>query len=122
MTKITAIIRSDKLKAVESALREAGAPGFTYYNVRGHGREILEKVVGGGGPPEMDFYATIQIDVLPRVKFEVICSDEASANIVKAIREASSTGVRGDGIIYTSEVDNVTRILSGEVGEKALAH
>lgn len=120
MTKVTAIVRADKLRAVESALREAGAPGFTYYDVKGHGREVTTKTQVNMGGGEGDYATEIVADVLPRVKFEVICSSNSCTDIVGAIRKASATGERGDGIIYTEEVGTIVRILSGEEGEKAL--
>lgn len=121
MTKITAIVRADKLRAVENALREAKVPGFTYYDVKGHGREISKSTqVSVESGTEAAYVWEIVADVLPRVKFEVICDGNFCADIVGAVRKASATGERGDGIIYTEEIGTVVRILTGEEGEKAL--
>lgn len=120
MKKLTAVIRADKLRKVESALREAGAPGFTYYDVKGHGREIVEKVVSSG-PPELEAGPVfIMADILPRVKVEVICDDGDIAKIINAVKQASATGEKGDGIIYIEPIEDIVRILSGEVGKAAL--
>lgn len=120
MTKITAIIRSDKVRDVESALREAGAPGFTYYDVKGHGREVSTKTQVTGGAGEDFFITDIVADILPRVKFEIICKEADCSKTIDAIRKASVTGERGDGIIYTETAGNVMRIQTGEEGEQAL--
>ena len=121
MTKITAIVRADKLKAVEQALREVGAPGFTYYDVKGHGREVQHHThISSGSGTEAVIVSDIVADVLPRVKFEIVCAEDKCAATMDAIRKASSTNEHGDGIIYTEEVGTITRIQTGEVGDKAL--
>ncbi len=121
MTKITAIVRADKMKAVESALREADAPGFTYYDVKGHGREKVTstQVSAVTGTEAAEVWEMVA-DVLPRVKFEVICRKDACSDIVGAIKKASVTGEKGDGIIWVEEISDVIRILSGEQGYDAL--
>lgn len=122
LTKITAIVRADKVRDVESALREVGAPGFTYYDVKGHGREVEKKVVADtSGPPDLGLWPhTIVADILPRVKFEIICKEDDCSKTMEALRKASATGEKGDGIIFTEEIGTVVRIVSGEEGEAAL--
>lgn len=124
MKKITAIIRADKLKDVEEALRLVNAPGFTFFNVRGHGRETETYLVS---VPELPETASVAIppafivaDVLTKVKVEVICKDDDVQRIVGAVRESSKSGKSGDGIVFVSPIDQIIRILSGEEGEQAL--
>lgn len=123
MKRITAIVRSEKINDVTAALRAAGAKGFTYYDVKGHGRSVTHGAATGAGLAQpaadagiVDMFA----DVLARTKFEIIAGDAEADKICEAIRKASVSGQRGDGIIYLEGVADVIRILSGERGEKAL--
>src|SRR3989337_1992111 len=120
MKRITAIIRAEKIREVEDALRRAGAKGFTFYDVRGHGREVEQKVKVVPLDPMGDAaIVDIVADVLPRINYEIISDDATADRICDAIRQASISGSRGDGIIYVESVEQVICILSGERDEKA---
>lgn len=124
MIKITAVVRANKTKAVAHALKEAGAPGFTYYSVKGHGRESITKPrVNQAASAEFGPFPTtiveevlapqeIVADVLPRIEFEIVCSEDTCEKVVAAVRKASITGEKGDGIIYIQPVSKSIRIIS----------
>lgn len=113
MKKVEAIIRVGKLNAVKAALEEIKHPGLTVTNVRGHGvqKGITETWRG----------KSIKIDLLDKVKIEIVSPDKDVNKIISAIVEEGKTGNVGDGKIFVSTVDDVVRIRTGEKGEKAVS-
>ncbi len=113
MKKVEAIIRVGKLNAVKAALEEIKHPGLTVTNVRGHGvqKGITETWRG----------KSIKIDLLDKVKIEIVSPDKDVNRIISAIVEEGKTGNVGDGKIFVSTVDDVVRIRTGEKGEKAVS-
>ena len=115
MTKrIEAIIREEKLDDVKSALKEIGIVGMNVMEVRGHGRQGGIKLMGRGGP--------YQVDLLPKTQVNIILSDHNVEKAVETIAEAARTGGEGDGLIFVYPVDDVIRIRTGERGTDALAY
>ncbi|HZP58513.1 MAG TPA: P-II family nitrogen regulator [Dehalococcoidia bacterium] len=112
MKKIEAVIREEQLPVVRAALEEIGYPGITIAAVRGHGRQRGVKQQWRG--------REFTVDLLPKVKLELIVADEAAAAIAKAIADNARTGAVGDGKIWISTIDAVIRVRTGEVGEVAL--
>jgi len=115
MRIVTAIVKAEKVRDVERVLREVEAPGFTYYPVKGHGREVQPELSGGR-------VGVLFADVLPRKKFEIICPEGMVDTIINKIREAVSSGNPGDGIIYVTPVERLMRISTGEEGEAVFKH
>ena len=113
MKKVEAIIRVGKLNAVKAALEEIKHPGLTVTNVRGHGvqKGITETWRG----------KSIKIDLLDKVKIEIVSPDKEVNKIISAIVEEGKTGNVGDGKIFVSTVDDVVRIRTGEKGDKAVS-
>lgn len=111
-TLVTAIIRPHALDAVKSALSGMGVTGLTLTEVRGFGRQ--------GGHTETYRGAEYTVDLLPKLKVEVVVAGEDASTVVKAIADAARSDRIGDGKIWTTEVGSVTRIRTGEVGEDAL--
>ena len=112
MKLITAVIKPFKLDDVKEALKRAGIVGMTVTEVRGFGRQ--------GGHTEVYRGAEYAIDFVPKVKLEILSDDAAVDLIVTAITEAAQTGKIGDGKIWTSDVDTVVRIRTGEMGGDAI--
>ncbi len=112
MQKIEAIIQPSKLDAVKEALIEAGVEGMTILEARGHGRQK--------GHTEFYRGREYSVDVLPKVKLEMVVPDAMVDRIVKAILQAAGTGRIGDGKIFISRVDEAIRIRNDERGETAL--
>ncbi len=111
MKKIEAYVKSDKLKEVIKKLKEINAPGFSYYNVTGHGKE--EEIKGGVGLGGRAAF-TIREDILPRSKVEVICNDEDIDKIIEAIRGGCCTTKQGDGMVFVSTITDTYRLKSKE--------
>jgi nitrogen regulatory protein P-II 1 len=112
--KIEAIVREEKLNDVKDALRKIGIVGMNVIEVRGHGRQggiVLEGRVG-----------TYQIDMLPRVQFNIVLSDHNVEKTITTICEAAKSGNMGDGIIFVYPVEDVIRIRTGERGHDALMY
>jgi nitrogen regulatory protein P-II 1 len=112
--KIEAIIREEKLNEVKNALREIGIVGMNVIEVRGHGRQGGIVLEGRAG--------TYQIDMLPRVQFNIVLSDHNVDKTVETICRAAGTSRPGDGLIFVYPVEDVIRIRTGERGRKALAY
>ena len=112
MKKIEAIIRHFKLEDVKNALTEHGIHGMTVTEVRGFGRQK--------GHTEMYRGTEYKVDFVPKVKMEVVCSDESVQNVVDTILRAAQTGQIGDGKIFLSDLQDSIRIRTGETGEEAL--
>ncbi len=112
MKKIEAIIRPEKLEDVRVALEASGYPGITITEVEGHG---LQK-----GITQQWRGDTYQVNVLPKVKLEIVAADQELEKIISAIVKAAYTGAVGDGKIFVYEVAEIVRIRTKERGQKAL--
>lgn len=112
MKKIEAVIKPFKLDDVKEKLTEIGIRGITISEVKGFGRQK--------GHTELYRGAEYVIDFIPKIKIEVVVSDEMVAQAVEVINEAAKTGRIGDGKIFIMPIDEVIRIRTGETGENAL--
>ena len=112
MKKVEAIIKPFKLDEVKEALQEAGVQGITVTEAKGFGRQK--------GHTELYRGAEYVVDFLPKVKVEVVMSDEMVDKAVEAIRKAAQTGRIGDGKIFISNVEGAIRIRTGETGADAV--
>lgn len=112
MKRIEAIIQPFKLDDVREALKGIGVDGMTIYDVRGHGRQKGHKEVYRGQEYE--------VDLLPKVKVEVVVSDARVDETVKAMVEAARTGKIGDGKVFLYPVEEAIRIRNNDTGEEAL--
>jgi nitrogen regulatory protein PII len=112
MVKIEAVIQPTKLDAVKEALLEAGIEGITILEARGHGRQK--------GHTEFYRGREYTIDLLPKIKLEIVTTDVMKDKVVAAILGAARTGHIGDGKIFISRVDEAIRIRNDERGESAL--
>jgi nitrogen regulatory protein P-II 1 len=112
MQKIEAVIQPSKLDEVKDALIEAGIAGITILEARGHGRQK--------GHTEFYRGREYAVDLLPKVKLELVVTDAMVEPAVQAIIQAARTGKIGDGKIFISKVDEAIRIRNDERGENAL--
>ena len=112
MKKIEAIIKPFKLEEVKEALTKEGIEGMTVSEVKGFGRQR--------GHSELYRGAEYVVDFLPKVKIEILLSDEKVTAATEVITNAASTGRIGDGKIFVLPVDDVVRIRTGERGETAI--
>jgi nitrogen regulatory protein P-II 1 len=112
MIKIEAIIQPVKLETVKEALLEAGIEGITILEARGHGRQK--------GHTEFYRGREYTIDLIPKVKLEIVIADALKDKVVQAILGAARTGRIGDGKVFISRVDEAIRIRNDERGESAL--
>lgn len=112
MLKIEAVIQPAKLDAVKEALIEAGAEGMTILEARGHGRQK--------GHTEFYRGREYTIDLLPKVKIELVVNDAMKEKVIQAILGAARTGHIGDGKIFVSRIEDVIRIRNDERGEAAI--
>lgn len=112
MKKIEAIIKPFKLDEVKEALQEIGIQGLSVTEVKGFGRQK--------GHTELYRGAEYVVDFLPKVKIEVVLSDDMVDGAIEAIIDAAKTGKIGDGKIFVSTIEQAIRIRTGESGEDAL--
>jgi len=112
MKRIEAIIRPIRFEAVKEALNDIGVYGMTVADVRGFGRQQ--------GHTEKYRGSTYTLNLLPKIKIEVVVPDERVKEVISAIVEAAQTGEIGDGKIFIADVEEVVRIRTGERGEAAL--
>ena len=112
MKKIEAIIRPHLLDAVRNALQEVDVVGMTISEVQGYGRQR--------GHTETYRGAECQIEFVPKIKIEVIISEDIEDSVVEAIQKTARTGKFGDGKIFVAPTEEVIRIRTGERGEAAL--
>lgn len=112
MTKIEAVIQPSRLDAVKEALLEVGIDGMTVLEVRGHGRQK--------GHTEFYRGREYTVDLLPKLKLEMVVDDERVDSAVHAILGAARTGKIGDGKIFLSRIDEAIRIRNEERGPSAL--
>ena len=112
MKKIEAIIKPFKLDEVKEALQEVGVQGLSVIEVKGFGRQK--------GHTELYRGAEYVVDFLPKVKIEVVLTDDMVDAAVEAIVSAARTDKIGDGKIFVTSVEQVIRIRTGETGEDAI--
>jgi nitrogen regulatory protein P-II 1 len=112
MKKVEAIIKPFKLDEVKEALSAIGIQGLTVSEIKGFGRQK--------GHTELYRGAEYVVDFLPKVKLEIIVSDDKVAEVVGAIENAAKTGRIGDGKIFVLPVEEVVRIRTGERGSDAI--
>lgn len=112
MHKIEAVIQPSKLDEVKDALIEIGVAGITVLEARGHGRQK--------GHTEFYRGREYAVDLLPKIKLEMVVSDEMAERAIQAIISAARTGKIGDGKIFVSRIDEAIRIRNDERGEIAL--
>jgi nitrogen regulatory protein P-II 1 len=112
MKKVEAIIKPFKLDDVREALSAAGITGMTAIEVKGFGRQK--------GHTELYRGAEYVVDFLPKVKIELVVTEDLLAVCLEAITNAARTGKIGDGKIFVSEVERVVRIRTGEENEAAV--
>jgi nitrogen regulatory protein PII len=112
MKKIEAIIQPFKFDEVKEALTQAGVEGMTITEVKGFGRQKGHKEIYRG--------SEYTVDVLPKVKVEIVSGDDKVDSIVKTIMESAKTGKIGDGKVFVLPVNEAYRIRTEESDEKAL--
>jgi nitrogen regulatory protein PII len=112
MTKVEAVIQTSKLETVKTALHEIGVEGMTVLEARGHGRQK--------GHTEVYRGREYTVDLIPKIKLEMVLVDDMVEKTVQAIVAAARTGKIGDGKIFLTRVDDAIRIRNDERGESAL--
>jgi nitrogen regulatory protein P-II 1 len=109
---VTAVIQPHRLETVKEALKEAGVAGMTVTEASGFGRQ--------GARSETYRGAEYQVEFIPKVKIEILCSDEDADRIADVIASAAGSGEIGDGKIWVAPVSRAIRIRTGEVGRAAV--
>ncbi|MBV9291606.1 MAG: P-II family nitrogen regulator [Frankiales bacterium] len=112
MKLVTAVIKPFKLDDVKTALHDIGVAGMTIAEVQGHGRQR--------GHTEVYRGAEYVVDFVPKLRLELVVDDADSARVVAAIETAARTGQIGDGKVWTTPVDDLVRIRTGERGPDAI--
>ena len=112
MRLVTAVIKPFKLDDVKEALETFGVQGLTVAEVSGYGRQR--------GHTEVYRGAEYTVDFVPKVRLDVVVADDDAKDVVDAIVEAARTGQIGDGKVWTTSVDELVRIRTGERGPEAL--
>jgi len=112
MKKIEAVVQPFKLEEVKEALKNIGIDGMTISEVRGHGRQKGHKEVYRG--------QEYNVDLLPKVKFELVVTDARFEEVLEAITNAARSGKIGDGKIFVYDVAEAIRIRNGDRGEAAI--
>ena len=112
MKKIEAIVRPEKVDDIRKALEKADYPGVTITEVEGHGKQK--------GVTRQWRGESYKVDLLPKVKLELVVSDKDADRLAGTISSAAKTGSVGDGKIFISDVKEAVRIRTGEKGEEAL--
>ena len=112
MKKVEAIIKPFKLDEVKDQLNEMGVKGITVSEVKGFGRQK--------GHAELYRGAEYIVDFLPKIKLEIIISDDLVDDVINAITQSAQTGRIGDGKIFVTNLDDTIRIRTGERGDEAV--
>ncbi|MEP7071934.1 MAG: P-II family nitrogen regulator [Verrucomicrobiota bacterium] len=112
MKKIEAVVKPFKTEAVRDALAEVGVEGMTLSDVKGFGRQKGHSEIYRGSEYTVDF--------LPKVKFEIVVTDERAERAVAAIIRAARTGKIGDGKVFVTDVEQAVRIRTDERGADAV--
>jgi len=112
MKLVTAIIKPQKLDDVKEALIAAGITGMTVSEAKGFGRQLgLTEVYRG---------AQYKVDLIPKIRLEVLVAAAKVDEVIKLITEAARTGSIGDGKVWATPVDSIVRVRTGETGEAAI--
>ena len=112
MKKIEAVVQPFKMEEVKEALKNIGIDGMTISEVRGHGRQKGHKEIYRG----MEY----QVDLLPKVKIEMVVSDERSREVIQTVVASARTGKIGDGKVFVYDVAEAIRIRNDDRGDGAL--
>ena len=112
MEKVEAIIKPFKLDEVKNQLNEIGVKGITVSEVKGFGRQK--------GHTELYRGAEYIVDFLPKIKLEIIVSDELVDDVINAVTKSAQTGRIGNGKIFVTSLEDTIRIRTGERGEEAI--
>src|SRR4051812_15896919 len=112
MKKIEAIIQPFKLEQVKEALKAIGIDGMTVIEVRGHGRQKGHKEIYRG----MEY----QVDLLPKMKLEMVVPDNRAEEVIETLVQSARTGKIGDGKVFVYDLTDAIRIRNGDRGEGAL--
>ncbi|MGI8721692.1 MAG: P-II family nitrogen regulator [Geodermatophilaceae bacterium] len=112
MKLVTGIVKPFKLDDVKTALELHGVEGLTVTEVQGYGRQR--------GHTEVYRGAEYQVDFVPKVKIEVLVSDERSTAVLDALVEAARTGQIGDGKVWITDIEDLARVRTGERGPDAI--
>jgi nitrogen regulatory protein P-II 1 len=112
MKLITAIIKPFKLEDVRAAVTEAGSQGMTVSEVKGYGRQK--------GHTEVYRGAEYTVDLVPKIRIEVLADDADAAALIAAIESSANTGQIGDGKVWSTPVDDLVRVRTGERGTDAI--
>jgi nitrogen regulatory protein P-II 1 len=112
MKKLEAVVQPFKMEEVKEALKAIGIDGMTITEVRGHGRQKGHKEIYRG--------QEYNVDLLPKVKFELIVADSRLEEVISAITNSARTGKIGDGKVFVYDVAEAIRIRNGDRGEAAL--
>ncbi len=108
---VTAVIKPHMLDSVKDSLRAAGVQGLTVTEVRGFGRQ--------GGHTETYRGAEYTVDLLPKLRLDVLCSVDDAEKVMEIIRTSAHTGKIGDGKVWVVDVERLMRIRTGELGVEA---
>jgi nitrogen regulatory protein PII len=112
MTKVEVVIQTSKLDSVKDALHEIGVEGMTVIEARGHGRQK--------GHTEFYRGREYTVDLIPKIKIEMVLADDMVEKAVQCIVASARTGKIGDGKIFLTKVDDAIRIRNDERGDSAL--
>jgi nitrogen regulatory protein P-II 1 len=112
MKKIEAIIKPFRLDDVKNELQSIGISGMTITEVKGHGRQKGHKEIYRG--------AEYNVDLIPKIKLEVVIPDSMTDRVVESIMKTARTGKIGDGKIFIMPGDDIVRIRTGETGDVAI--
>ena len=112
MKRIEAIIKPDKMEAVVEKLSQLGYTGLNFTEVQGHGRQKGMTEIFRGREYEIRF--------IPKIKLEIVTSDDKVEKVIETISKTANTGQIGDGKIFVSDISDVIRIRTGERGESAI--
>ncbi|MGH3613489.1 MAG: P-II family nitrogen regulator [Pseudonocardia sp.] len=112
MILVTAIVKPFALGDVKAALETLGVLGMTVSEVQGYGRQR--------GHTEVYRGAEYNVDFVPKVRVEVVVADDAAEKVVEAVIQAARTGKIGDGKVWTSRVESIVRVRTGERGADAI--
>ena len=112
MKKIEAIIRPEKLETVRQALEQVGCSGLMITEIEGHGKQkgVVQQWRG----------EKYKLEVLPKIKIEIVTKDQDVERIIKTIIDSAKTGDIGDGKIFIYNIENAIRIRTGEKGESSV--
>ncbi|MGH9152086.1 MAG: P-II family nitrogen regulator [Acidimicrobiales bacterium] len=112
MKLVTAVIKPQMLESVKDGLKSAGVQGLTVTEVKGFGRQ--------GGHTETYRGAEYTVDLIPKLKVEVVCSVDDAERVMDIIRKTAHTGKIGDGKVWIVDVERLMRVRTGEMGEEAV--